>query len=85
MNYPCSPIPESFPEGNPCSILYITNIDPKVKEKNLASFFEHYGPIHTVKIVREKASGKSLSYGFVEFVHPLHGTFISYTQLNLLS
>lgn len=73
-SYPCAP--SDFPEGNPCSTLYITNIDPKVKEKTLTSFFEHYGPLHTVKIVRDKTSGKSLSYGFVEFIDPLHGNLL---------
>ena len=66
-------IPEDFHPGNPCSTLYITNIDPKVKEKRLAEFFEGYGAIQTVKIIREKASGKSLSYGFVEFISPHSG------------
>lgn len=56
-----------FPE------LYITNIDPKVNENDLYAFFERYGPINAVKIVREKDSGRSLSYGFVEFENVIDG------------
>ncbi len=68
-------LPNEILEGNPCSILYITNIDPCVTEGRLATFFEKYGQITTVKIVREKESGKSLSYGFVEFANPGNGTY----------
>jgi len=68
---------EDIPTGSSCSTLYITNIDPNVSERNLASFFEKYGPIRTVKIVREKETGKSLSYGFVEFINTTNGNFPS--------
>lgn len=56
-----------------CPELYITNIDPKVNENDLYTFFEQYGPIAAVKIVREKDSGRSLSYGFVEFENIIDG------------
>jgi len=55
-------------QGDLNRTLYITNLDPKVREKDLANFFSKYGPTALVKIVRDKGSGKSLSYGFVEFI-----------------
>lgn len=82
MLEPDTPLPEGIPLGDSCSTLYITNIDPNVSERNLASFFEKYGPIRTVKIVREKETGKSLSYGFVEFINVSNGNSSSLLNLN---
>jgi len=78
---PDTSLSEGIPSSNSCCTLYITNIDPNVSERNLGSFFEKYGQIRTVKIVREKDSGKSLSYGFVEFINPNNGTYISSLEL----
>jgi len=55
-------------QGDLNRTLYITNLDPKVREKDLVAYFSRYGPTSVVKIVRDRVSGKSLSYGFVEFV-----------------
>ena len=60
-------------QGDLNHTLYITNLDPKVREKDLAAFFSRYGPTSVVKIVRDKVSGKSLSYGFVEFIEANDG------------
>ena len=64
---------EDIYEDSFCPELYITNIDPKVNENDLYTFFNRYGPITAVKIVREKDSGRSLSYGFVEFEDVIDG------------
>ncbi len=60
-------------QGDINTTLYITNLDPKVREKDLVLFFSKYGPTKVVKIVRDKVSKKSLSYGFVEFVEANDG------------
>ena len=47
--------------------LFIGNLSPFVGENHLVELFSHYGPVHMVRIIRDKNTKESLCYGFVEF------------------
>ena len=46
--------------------LYVGNIPFKVREEDLLSLFQQAGKVHTVSIIRDKFSGQSRGFGFVE-------------------
>jgi len=48
--------------------LYIGNLDWKVTEDDLRSFFSAFGDIKYAKVVKDKETGRSKGFGFVEFV-----------------
>jgi len=53
-----------------CRSLYVGNIDHKVTEPLLYEIFGAVGNVENVKIIKDKATGASLGYGFVDyFVH----------------
>ena len=46
--------------------IYIGNLAPDVREDDLRQSFEPFGQIETVAIVKDKYSGESKGFGFVE-------------------
>ncbi|MDD3877387.1 MAG: RNA-binding protein [Bacteroidales bacterium] len=46
--------------------LYIGNLDYKVREQQLEELFAEYGEVTSVKIIKDKFSGRSKGFGFVE-------------------
>lgn len=53
---------------NPCNLI-INYIPPTMTEHELASLFGSIGAVKKTKICRDKATGISLGFGFVEYVH----------------
>jgi len=47
--------------------LYIGNLDEAVHEETLYSTFARYGPIHSLKIVKDRANGRSKGFGYINF------------------
>ncbi|TGZ73053.1 hypothetical protein CRM22_001736 [Opisthorchis felineus] len=68
--------------GNPGSVFFnedrsrtnlIINYLPQSYDQNdLQRLFERVGPIRQCKLIRDKNTGASLCYGFVDFVNPQH-------------
>ena len=46
--------------------IYVGNLSPDVTEEDLKQLFETYGPTQTAQIVKDKFSGQSRGFGFVE-------------------
>lgn len=48
-------------------VLFICKLNPLTRAKDIATIFARFGEIISVEIVRDKESGHSLGYGFIEF------------------
>ena len=46
--------------------IYIVNLNYRVKESDLQQVMETYGTVESVKIIKDRETGKSKGYGFVE-------------------
>jgi RNA recognition motif-containing protein len=46
--------------------LYVGNLPFKVREEDLMALFQEAGAVETVNIIRDKFSGQSRGFGFVE-------------------
>ncbi|KAH7460236.1 U11/U12 small nuclear ribonucleoprotein 35 kDa protein [Phytophthora ramorum] len=58
-------------QGDPYSTLFVGRLHFDTTEETLRGFFEAYGPIRRLRLVRDK-SDKSKGYAFVEFEHERH-------------
>jgi RNA recognition motif-containing protein len=46
--------------------LYIGNLPFSANETEVRSLFAHYGPVHSATIIRDRNTGRSKGFGFVE-------------------
>jgi RNA recognition motif-containing protein len=46
--------------------IYVGNLSPNVREEDLKQSFEAFGQIEAVRIVKDRYSGDSKGFGFVE-------------------
>lgn len=46
--------------------IYIGNLNYKVKEADLQQVMEEYAPVSSVKLIKDRETGKSKGFGFVE-------------------
>lgn len=47
--------------------LFIFHLKPTVREREIYEFFEHIGRVRDVKLIKDKKSGSSKGFGYVEF------------------
>ncbi|CAH8561352.1 unnamed protein product [Dicrocoelium dendriticum] len=70
---PTSPADSSFFNEDRSRTNLIINYLPQSYDQNdLQRLFERVGPIRQCKLIRDKNTGASLCYGFVDFVNPQH-------------
>jgi RNA recognition motif-containing protein len=50
--------------------LYIGNLPFKVREEDLQTLFQQAGTVESVSIIRDKFSGQSRGFGFIEMESP---------------
>jgi cold-inducible RNA-binding protein len=50
--------------------LYVGNLPFKVREEDLQTMFQQAGAVESVNIIRDKFSGQSRGFGFVEMSSP---------------
>ena len=50
--------------------LYVGNLPFKVREEELTALFQEAGAVESVNIIRDKFSGQSRGFGFVEMASP---------------
>lgn len=62
------PLKDPKVEGDAFKTLFVSRLSYDVSEKMLKKEFEEFGPIRSVKIVRN-STGKSRGYAFIEFEH----------------
>ena len=69
---------------NPCNLI-INYIPPTMTEQELSSLFGSIGEVKKTKIVRDKSTGISLGFGFVEYVdeHSAARAIDTFDGLNL--
>ena len=53
--------------------LYIGNLPFKVREEDLQTLFQQAGAVESVSIIRDKFSGQSRGFGFIEMDSPESG------------
>ncbi len=46
--------------------IYIGNLNYRVREDDLRQVMEEYGAVDSVKIIKDRETGKSKGFGFVE-------------------
>lgn len=51
----------------PENILFVCKLNPITEDEDLERIFSRFGPIKSVKIVRDPKSNESLQYAFIEF------------------
>lgn len=47
--------------------LFVANLHPRTRGKDLQTLFSQYGTVLSAKVIIDKQTGKSKRYGFVEF------------------
>lgn len=57
----------SVPANQDSKTLWVGDIENWMDESHIANLFSKIGPVQSVKIIRDKASGQPMGYGFVEF------------------
>ena len=46
--------------------IYVGNLSYEVTEEDLKQLFEAFGPVESVKVIKDNYSGRSKGFGFVE-------------------
>ncbi|MCP9612180.1 RNA recognition motif domain-containing protein [Coprobacter tertius] len=49
--------------------IYIGNLNYRVKEADLQQVMEEYGPVESVKIIKDRETGKSKGFAFIEMAN----------------
>ncbi|KAK3205275.1 hypothetical protein Dsin_019321, partial [Dipteronia sinensis] len=63
-------LPYEKPPMNKATVLYIGRIPHGFYEKEMQAFFSQFGVIKRLRIARNKKTGKSKHFGFIEFQDP---------------
>jgi RNA recognition motif-containing protein len=53
--------------------IYVGNLSYNIKEEDLRSAFEQFGAVESVNIIKDKFSGQSKGFGFVEMPSATEG------------
>ena len=61
LEHPCA----SFALGEPCLTICVGNLALTTTEQDLRQLFEPYGTVETVRIMTDRATGRSRGFGFV--------------------
>ncbi|KAL9545648.1 hypothetical protein MBANPS3_007051 [Mucor bainieri] len=51
----------------PENVLFVCKLNPVTRDEDLEMIFSRFGAIHSCEIIRDRQTGDSLSYAFVEF------------------
>jgi len=76
-----------IPDANmkpPENILFICKLNPVTEEDDLEIIFARFGTIRSCEILRDKESGESLQYGFIEFETEIQCREAFYKMNNVL-
>jgi len=63
-------LPEQKPVEDKATVLYIGRVPHGFYEKEMEGFFTQFGKVKRLRIARNKKTGKSKHFGFIEFVSP---------------
>ncbi|MGI2260908.1 RNA recognition motif domain-containing protein [Shewanella sp. GXUN23E] len=65
-----SPSKESTPYQGPMMTLYVGNLPYRVHEGEVKELFEQYGAVNSIRLVRDRKTGRRKGFGFVEMAEP---------------
>jgi len=66
------------------SVVYLGRIPHGFFEKEMRAYFTQFGEVQRLRISRNKKTGKSKHYAFIEFVHPEVAVIVAETHDNML-
>ncbi|KAA8539184.1 hypothetical protein F0562_025876 [Nyssa sinensis] len=75
---------ESKPLENTATVLYIGRIPHGFYENEMEGFFKQFGTIKRLRIARNKKTGKSKHFGFIEFESPEVAKIVADSMHNYL-
>ena len=61
---------EDIPDSEikpPENVLFVCKLNPITQDNDLESIFSRFGPIKSCQVIRDKKTGESLKYAFIEF------------------
>ncbi|XP_039139692.1 polyadenylate-binding protein 4-like isoform X1 [Dioscorea cayenensis subsp. rotundata] len=58
----------------PVPAVYVGDLHPDVSDSSLFDFFSSLGPVASVRVCRDSVSGRSLGYGYVNYISPEHAS-----------
>ncbi|KAJ1375921.1 RNA-binding domain superfamily [Sesbania bispinosa] len=67
---PARKLPDQKPAENTTTVLYVGRIPHGFYEKEMEGYFGQFGTIKRLRIARNKRTGKSIHFGFIEFEYP---------------
>ncbi|KAL6549818.1 hypothetical protein OROMI_020306 [Orobanche minor] len=67
---PARDLPRTEDRENKATVLYIGRIPHGFYENEMEAFFKQFGTVKRLRIARNKKTGKSKHYGFIEFESP---------------
>lgn len=70
-------VPQTAIQPTPAS-LYVGDLHPDVTDGQLFDAFSAFKSLASVRICRDSSTGRSLSYGYVNFISPQDGNIIVY-------
>lgn len=74
-------VPPAVAATAPAS-LYVGDIPPEVTDATLFEAFAEFKSLASVRICRDSSTGRSLCYGYVNFLSPEDGTLV-FTHANV--
>ncbi|ORZ38117.1 cyclophilin-like domain-containing protein [Catenaria anguillulae PL171] len=51
----------------PENVLFVCKLNPVTRDEDLELIFSRFGTVHSCEVIRDKATGESLCYAFIEF------------------
>ncbi|KAL2906746.1 MKI67 FHA domain-interacting nucleolar phosphoprotein [Bienertia sinuspersici] len=69
---------------NKATVLFISRIPHGFYEEEMKGFFQQFGTVKRLKIVRNRKTGKSKHYGFIEFEYPEVAQIVADSMHNYL-
>ncbi|KAI7981951.1 putative RNA-binding protein C1827.05c [Camellia lanceoleosa] len=77
-------LPKSETTENKATVLYIGRIPHGFYENEMEGFFKQFGTIKKLRLAKNKKTGKSKHFGFIEFESPEVAKIVSECMLNYL-
>jgi polyadenylate-binding protein len=66
-----------------CS-LYVGDLDPMTNEAHLFGVFGAYGPVHSIRVVKDSLTHRSLGYAFVNYLNRDDGKWHVHVEISCL-
>jgi nucleolar protein 15 len=75
---------QSTPSSNIKAVMYIGHLPNGFFEEQMKAFFSQFGTVNRVRVARNKRTGKSRHYAFVEFEHEAVAQIVARSMNNYL-